>query len=194
MEQGDKQSATQETGRKTPGPGLHGEHVIELKPGFPVFRLEEASLEGLTRLMNLEDDIFGEDAVGEWYMVSHMSHGNVMVLVDAANKRNAGIAILMRDWDELDKCYLADFGIRERYRGRGMGSAFLKLVLDLVKEEGFRRVNLTVGTKNEAAIHVYRKHGFEIARERHNLYGLGMDRYIMELEVKLADGEDEPQT
>lgn len=170
-----------------PMPGLHGEHVIELRPGFPIYRLEEASLEGLTRLMHLEDDIFGDEAVGEWYMVSHINHGNVMVLVDAVKKRNAGIAILMRDWDELDKCYLADFGIREGYRGKGMGSAFLEMVLTLVREEGFRRVSLTVDTKNEPAIGMYRKHGFRIATERHNHYGLGRDRYIMELEVKLGD-------
>lgn len=169
-------------------PGLLGEHVIELRPGFPVFRLEEASLQGLTRLMSLEGDIFGEEAVGEWYMVSHIHHGNVMILVDAARKRSAGIAILMRDWDELDKCYLADFGIREDYRGHGLGSAFLSMVLSLIKEEGFRRMSLTVDTTNVPAIALYKKHGFSIADERRDLYGLGKDRYIMELGVKLRDG------
>lgn len=50
----------------------------------------------------------------------------------------------MRDWDYLDRCYLADFGIREGYRGQGMGSAFLRMVLELVKAEMFTRVSLTV--------------------------------------------------
>ena len=166
-------------------PGLRGEHVVELMPGFPIIRLEEANLEGLTRLMRLEDDIFGDEASGEWHMVSHINHGNVMVLVDAAQRRTAGIAILMRDWDELDKCYLADFGIREGYRGRGIGSSFLDLVLSAVMEEGFKKVSLTVDTKNETAIGLDQKHGFEIARERRNMYGLDRDRYIMEFEVRL---------
>jgi ribosomal-protein-alanine N-acetyltransferase len=162
---------------------------MELAPGFPIFRLEEASLEGLTRLMSLEDDIFGDDSVGEWYMVSHINHGNVMVLIDTAQRRAVGIAILMRDWDELDKCYLADFGIRESYRGRGFGSSFLRHVLVAVQEDGLRRVSLTVDTHNDVAIRLYRKHGFKIATERRNHYGLGRDRYIMELEVELPSAE-----
>lgn len=172
-----------------PVPGLHGEHVMELAPGFPILRLDEASLDGLTRLMSLEDDIFGDDAVGEWYMVSHINHGNVMVLMDAAQKRSVGIAILMRDWDELDKCYLADFGIREGYRGRGFGSSFLNVVLGVVKEEGFKRVRLTVDIHNSVAIRLYEKHGFRIVHERRNHYGLGRDRYIMELEVLFGKGQ-----
>jgi len=161
--------------------GLRGEHVIELAPGFPIIRLDEASLDGLTRLMSMEDEIFGDDAIGELYMVSHINHGNVMVLMDAAKRRSVGIAVLMRDWDELDKCYLADFGIRERYRGRGFGSSFLEVVLGVIKEEGIRHISLTVDTRNDAAIKLYEKHGFKIISERHNLYGLGRDRYIMEL-------------
>ena len=51
-----------------PVPGLHGEHVIEVLPGFPVFRLEEASLDGLNASCT-EGDIFGSEAAGEWYMV-----------------------------------------------------------------------------------------------------------------------------
>jgi len=169
------------------GPGLRGEHVVELRPGFPVIRLEEANMEGLTRLMRLEDDIFGDEAVGEWYMFSHINHGNVMVLMDAAQRRTAGIAILMRDWDELDKCYLADFGIREGYRGHGLGSSFLGMVLDMVREDGFRKMSLTVDDKNAAAIHLYKKHGFEISSERCSHHWLGRDLYIMELEVQLGD-------
>jgi ribosomal-protein-alanine N-acetyltransferase len=166
-----------------PVPGLHGEHVIEVLPGFPVFRLEEASLDGLNRLMQLEGDIFGSEAAGEWYMVSHIHHGNVMILVDAQKRHSAGLAILMRDWDEVDKCYLADFGIRTDYRGKGLGSRFLKKVLELVREDGFSRMSLTVDTSNAPAIGLYKKHGFKIVDERRNLYGQGRDRYIMELEV-----------
>jgi ribosomal-protein-alanine N-acetyltransferase len=163
--------------------GLRGEHVIELIPGYHVFTLEEASLEGLNRLMRLEEDIFGEETLDEWYMVSHIHHGNVLVLLDAAKRKTVGIAILMRDWDELDKCYLADFGIREDYRGKGLGSSFLRKVLELVREEGFSRISLTVDTANEPAIGLYRKHGFRIVQERRHLYGEGRHRYVMELNV-----------
>lgn len=169
--------------------GLRGEHVIELIPGFHVFTLEEASLEGLNRLMRLEEDIFGEETLDEWYMVSHIHHGNVLVLVDAARRKTVGIAVLMRDWDELDKCYLADFGIRADYRGKGLGSTFLRKVLDLVREEGFSRISLTVDIANEPAIGLYKKHGFRIVQERHHLYGEGRHRYVMELAMAHREPE-----
>lgn len=169
--------------------GLRGEHVLELIPGFHVFTLEEASLEGLNRLMRLEEDIFGEESLTEWYMVSHIHHGNVLVLVDAARRKTVGIAILMRDWDEMDKCYLADFGIRADYRGQGLGSTFLRKVLEIVREKGFCRVSLTVDTSNKPAIGLYRKHGFSVVGERRHLYGEGRHRYVME--IALTEREPE---
>lgn len=151
-------------------------------PGIGVAELEESNLEILNHLMKLEGDIFGDEAVDEWFIVSNIRHGNVLVLLDLNKRRAIGIAILMRDWDELDKCYLADFGIKETHRGRGLGTYFLGVVLDEVRKAGFKRVSLTVDVENKVAIHLYEKYGFKIVEERRNLYGEGRDRYVMELD------------
>jgi len=113
-------------------------------------------------------------------MVSNIRHGNVMLLVDLSRRKLIGIAILMRDWDDLKKCYLADFGIKETYRGKGLGTYFLRAVLDEVRRQRFKTISLTVDINNPVAIHLYQKHGFRIVEEKHNLYGEGRHRYIME--------------
>jgi len=152
--------------------------------GLGVAQMEEASLEMLSHLMKLEDDIFGEESVGEWFMVSNVRHGNVLVLVDLRTHRSVGIAILMRDWAEIQRCYLSDFGVKEGYRGRGLGSYFLAVVLEEVRLMDIHQVSLTVDVNNSAAIGLYRKFGFSIAEERKNLYGEGRDRYVMELKLE----------
>lgn len=151
------------------------------KPDIGVLQLEETDLETLNHLKKLEDDIFGEEAVGEWFLVSHIRHGNVLVLVEISKRKPIGIAILMRDWDDLRKCYLADFGIKETRRGMGLGKYFLGVVLKDVGEQGFKKVSLTVDVKNEVAIRLYRRFGFEVVEERRNLYGEGRHRYVMEV-------------
>ena len=151
-----------------------------------VAQMEETNLEMLNHLMTLEDDIFGEESVGEWFMVSNVHHGNVLVLLDLPSYRPVGIAILMRDWDDPDRCYLSDFGVKEGYRGRGLGTYFLGAVLEEVRDMNLKSVSLTVDVNNEAAIGLYRKFGFEIVDERQNLYGEGRHRYLMDLEVTPA--------
>jgi ribosomal-protein-alanine N-acetyltransferase len=165
--------------------GIHGDRLIrkDEERGLGVAQMEEASLEMLNHLMKLEDDIFGEESVGEWFMVSNVRHGNVLVLVDLKTHRSIGIAILMRDWADIQRCYLSDFGVKAGYRGRGLGSYFLGVVLEEVRLMGIHQVSLTVDVNNSAAMGLYRKFGFSIAEERTNLYGEGRDRYVMELEL-----------
>ena len=57
--------------------------------------------------------------------------------------------------------YLGGVGIHPAYNGRGFGEKMLREVLDLAKQNDVKRVELSVGTANERAIHLYKKVGFE---------------------------------
>lgn len=148
--------------------------------------MEETNLEALSRLMTLEYDIFSEDAAGEWSMASNVRHGNVLILTNLPSYRPVGIAILMKDWDEPGRCYLCDFGVEEGYRGRGLGTYFLRVVLDEVRLMNLESMSLTVDVNNEAAIGLYRKFGFEIIDKRGDVYGQGRHRYFTDLEIAPA--------
>jgi RimJ/RimL family protein N-acetyltransferase len=57
----------------------------------------------------------------------------------------------------------ATFGIsiRDEYQNKGLGKILTQYMLDIAKERGMKKVELTVVSYNERAIHVYEKIGFE---------------------------------
>lgn len=57
-----------------------------------------------------------------------------------------------------------------------------------LKEQGFKKVSLTVDIENEPAIRLYKdKVGFKIVKTSENEYGEGHHRYIMVLDLVDAD-------
>ncbi|NPA52664.1 MAG: ribosomal protein S18-alanine N-acetyltransferase [Aquificae bacterium] len=73
--------------------------------------------------------------------------------------------------------------VRKEYQNRGIGSALLKYFLDHIKQKNIQRVYLEVSEKNQTAINLYKKFGFEIYGRRENYYGNGEDAILMKLEL-----------
>ena len=59
--------------------------------------------------------------------------------------------------------------VAQAWRGRGVGSALLAAAIERARAEGLHKLTLSVFARNEAAIGLYRKHGFieEGRRVRH---------------------------
>jgi RimJ/RimL family protein N-acetyltransferase len=61
-------------------------------------------------------------------------------------------------------------GILEQYRGQKIGTALFQRVEEWAKTNSILRLELTVVTKNEAGVALYKKSGFEIeGTKRHSL-------------------------
>ena len=73
-----------------------------------------------------------------------------------------GLAMI-RDMDEEPACYeLQQFMIDRRYQGKGYGTQALKMILsELEKERKYDCVEVCVKMDDVAALHVYKKLGFE---------------------------------
>lgn len=73
--------------------------------------------------------------------------------------------------------------VHEQWQGRGVGTALLAAAIDLADNWlNLLRLELTVYTDNEAAIHLYRKSGFETEGTlRHYAFrdGVLVDAYAM---------------
>ncbi|MHB1653484.1 MAG: GNAT family N-acetyltransferase [Desulfitobacteriaceae bacterium] len=152
-----------------------------------VYLVQEFNVDLLKRLLNLSSEAFGEAGMDEWGLVPQIRHGNVFVLKEEGSKRIIGIAVLMRDWEDIDKAYLFDFAIAEKYQGQGLGPNFLQIICSNLKEQGFKRLSLTVDADNKPAIHLYEdKIGFHVVKFNKNEYGQGQDRYIMELDLETS--------
>ena len=62
--------------------------------------------------------------------------------------------------------WVAVVGIREEWRGRGLGSALLARGLQRLQQAGFTSASLHVDAGNDPALKLYRRLGMEVARTR----------------------------
>lgn len=86
---------------------------------------------------------------------------NAKVIGIADDDRIVGIA-LVKDLDEDPACYdLQQFMIDERYQNKGFGTAALKQILSLLKDEGkYTCVEVCVNKSDTQALRVYERLGF----------------------------------
>jgi putative acetyltransferase len=80
--------------------------------------------------------------------------------------------------------YLGSFGLASSMKGKGYGFKILQGIKEIVKQNGQSRIELTVDVDNQAAIHLYKKAGFEIegtVRDSYKLNTTGQfyDEYLM---------------
>jgi ribosomal protein S18 acetylase RimI-like enzyme len=71
-------------------------------------------------------------------------------------------AVRRESEDTFELCKMA---VAPEARGLGLGDALMRAVLQFAREQGARRVYLVSNTRLEAAIGLYRKHGFETTRQ-----------------------------
>lgn len=82
---------------------------------------------------------------------------------------------------EPDRIFLSKLYIEKDFRGRGIASQFINLVIDKARELGKEFISLTVNKNNLTSISIYKKMGFEIEGELVTDIGGGyvMDDYVM---------------
>ncbi len=80
-------------------------------------------------------------------------------------------------------CASMGMSVHDDYQGRGIGSALMTAMIDLADNWlGVRRIELTVYTDNEPAVHLYAKFGFVVegtGREYARRAGEFVDAYYM---------------
>ena len=59
---------------------------------------------------------------------------------------------------------ILDFYVDEKYRKKGVGQELLDFALKYINQQGYSHAGLYVSMMNEAALHLYKKNGFNIDR------------------------------
>jgi ribosomal-protein-alanine N-acetyltransferase len=148
--------------------------------------IEDFDQELLDKLVDLETRTFRECGLSKWELVPLIQHGKLLVLFDEQDP--VGFLELMNDWDNKETAYVYALAIEEDYRNQGFGTKLIKSGMELLIEEGFSKASLTVDPENDPAIHVYKdKLGFKKKEHEKNVYGEGIDRYYMELDLAEYD-------
>lgn len=137
----------------------------------------------IRRLVQLEQEAFGEGGMNEWHIVPLIRHGRVYIL--KKDIEIIGLIQYMLDWDNPRKVYMVGVSISKESRGLGLGTELLKKSLKELLRENIEEVELTVDPNNARAVNLYEsKLGFKVTNSRKNEYGEGEDRLVMTLVLK----------
>ncbi|GAB2746935.1 ribosomal protein S18-alanine N-acetyltransferase [Salinifilum aidingensis] len=153
-----------------------------------VLRLRRSDLR---RCAVLEQELFpGDDPWAKEMFESELNQGHYYLGAYDADDRllgYAGLALLgSGDGAEAE---VHTIGVDPHEQGRGVGTALLRALLERADERGAATF-LEVRTDNEAAIGMYRAHGFEIVGTRRHYYQpSGAHAYTMRRE-RVAGAQD----
>nr|WP_263328283.1 GNAT family N-acetyltransferase [Neobacillus sp. Marseille-Q6967] len=137
--------------------------------------------EQLKMMMELEKDAFpGVGAIDEQTLIPLTRYGKLIQYRQHNDSKPIAICEVMRDYNDIDKAYIFGFYVRSDQQGKGIGKLFLQEIYPILKQDGFRKVCLTVSIKNESAVKLYKKLGFVIKETRFDEFGEGENRYYME--------------
>lgn len=139
-------------------------------------RLTDVEAERLraVRLRSLEDapDAFGTrhaDAAG-WPPSRWVEQlAELATFVAVVDGQDAGLARGGAHSERADGAILLSMWVAPEARGRGVGEALIDAVADWARTRGFRRLFLDVADRNDAAIALYARKGFEPTGERGHL-------------------------
>lgn len=77
---------------------------------------------------------------------------------------------IMNDYGHIDNDTPSlAISLFQEYRGLGIGTALMQKMLEQLKEDGYRQVSLSV-QKDNYAVRLYQKTGFEIVSENEEEY------------------------
>ena len=154
---------------------------------------DAAELVTFLNRVSLETDFTSLDGDGilltseemEIFLNKQASSDNQITLLAFLNDKIAGIVNITADQRKRVR-HIGDLFIviGKRYWNNGLGSLLLEEAIEWAQASGImRRLQLTVQTRNQAAVHLYQKHGFVIeGRQDRGAYikeGKFIDVYLM---------------
>jgi ribosomal-protein-alanine N-acetyltransferase len=131
------------------------------------------------QILEIDEKAFGPGSLNHWSLPLFLHYGRVYLA--RCNGQLAGIAQLVRDWQDPKLAYLYGLAVAQGFRNRGIGTALLSSILESLPRAGFRRLQLTVNPENEVAIHLYQnKLHLDKIEFIENYYGPGENRWLLE--------------
>lgn len=142
--------------------------LIEVTPG---------DKEWIKKIYKNEIESFGiMGGADMWLIKSFIRYGKLYILVK--DDELLSVAQFQKVFQE-ESVFLYGFSTVEKERNKGYGKELLKKVHEKLKKEKIEKIYLTVDPKNQIAVDMYKKVGYEIVEFEKDEYGEGIDRYLM---------------
>jgi ribosomal-protein-alanine N-acetyltransferase len=137
----------------------------------------------LDRVMDLEQAIFSSPWRRSFFVADVARPGGLCVVAEEGGEV-VGYAVA---WGS-EEVHLANLAVEPAVRGKGVGDALIRAVLDYGRRRSAESVYLEVRQSNSVARRFYARHGFVPTYLRKGYYENGEDAIIMEL--ALGDEDD----
>lgn len=94
--------------------------------------------------------------------------------------KKGGVAVgYLSFWTLDDEIHIGNIAVLKEHRGKGIGKALLKFLLNLSKKRKIGKITLEVRAQNTVAINLYKSMGFVEEGIRKGYYDDGEDAIIM---------------
>jgi L-phenylalanine/L-methionine N-acetyltransferase len=107
---------------------------------------------------------------------------DILYVFEDNNEQVGMFKLIPQTYRSAHVAYLGSFAIDPTFTGKGLGTKMLITIIELAKQTGIKRIELSAGVQNKNAIALYKKCGFEnegILRKY--TYFKSEDRYIDEV-------------
>ena len=122
--------------------------------------MKEMKREDKDKAVVLSCEIFDTDTLESSYLIEMAISSDNMECIGAYYD-NILIGICNVFYGE-NTSSIFGFGMKKKEQGKGLGFGFLMKIMTYVKNNGYNRMTLQVGSENKRAFEFYRKVGFEI--------------------------------
>jgi L-phenylalanine/L-methionine N-acetyltransferase len=107
---------------------------------------------------------------------------DIFYLFEENNEPVGMFKLIPQTYRSAHVAYLGSFAINPTFAGKGLGTKMLMAIIELSKQTGIKRIELSAGVQNIKAIALYKKCGFEEEGVlRKFTYFKSEDRYIDEM-------------
>ena len=149
------------------------------------FRILDAKKDSdlLFKIVEHENEVFGEATVGNWNIKPFAKYGKVFVMLSDDKDELMSVIEVLSSFDR-ESAYVYGVSTVPKFQKNGYAKILLRFVMKTLKEMGIKKIELTVDMDNFTAKRIYEKLGFEIADNLDNEYGDNVERYLMRYLVK----------
>ena len=140
----------------------YSNHVVDSAITFREFSLDtKEEKEGY--LSELEWKCYTDDIMDMKNLLEYMDSDFFMVYGAFDGDQLIGAVMVEQDGEDIPE--IRSVSVLEQYRRRHYAQNMIEKVMGLLSQKGFKQVKLTVFTRNEPAIGLYRSLGFHIDKE-----------------------------
>jgi len=146
--------------------------------------ISKASIKDLDEIFKLESNTFKKEAFSKNSVLNLIISNTFFfkLINDGDSNELVGFIIVIQDRE--DRVNLINLLINKQYQNKGYGSHLLKYTLNKIKEmNNIEVIVLNVNSKNEVAIWLYQKFGFQIVQKIENYYRQKKSAYLMILNI-----------